>query len=176
MAHVWRLMGESAEWYATALDGDVFALEADSPRRVAGATPAGESSLLLHRVDEPAGAIWTLIVGRGRRVLINGGSTPLGLVTLSDRDEIRSADAAPLFFSTETLACVTPFPASAARGLCPRCKQHIDGGTAAVCCPGCGLWYHASDEFPCWTYAPQCSTCPQDTALDTGFRWTPEEL
>ena len=100
----------------------------------------------------------------------------LGIVALSDRDEIRPADGLPLFFSTETLARVEPFPASGARGFCPRCKQHIEPGTPAVRCPGCSLWYHMSDEFPCWTYAPQCSACPQETALDADFRWTPEDL
>jgi hypothetical protein len=176
MAHVWKLMIDAGAWIPVALDGDAFTLDGDGPQRVPDLMSTPGSSLALRRVDDPAGAIWALVVGRGQRVLVNGAPAELGLVALGDRDQIWPADGRPLYFSTETLAQVTPFPAAEGRGFCPRCKLRIDAGTPAVRCPGCGLWYHQSDEFPCWTYAPQCSACPQETALDAGFRWTPEEL
>jgi hypothetical protein len=105
-------------------------------------------------------------------------------VILSDRDELRwpvAHDASgaaphPLFFSTERLAAVAPYPAGDRRGSCPRCKQLLTVGDAAVRCPSCGLWHHATDELPCWTYGEHCAACQQVTSLDAGFQWTPEEL
>jgi len=118
---------------------------------------------------------WALLCGAKQPVRVNGLPVPLGLTVLSDRDEIRL----PRFFarfSTETQAHVEPFPESATRGFCPRCKQRIEAGTPAVCCPSCGLWHHASADLPCWSYAPTCAACVQRTAMDAGFRWTPEDL
>lgn len=180
MAHLWKVMSDSGEWTALALDGDAFTLDNETLSRVPELLPTRGASLGLRRVEDPSsptsGALWTLVVGRDARVLVNGSPATLGLLALTDRDEIRLVNARPLFFSTESLAHVTPFAASGPRGFCPRCKQHIEPGTPAVRCPGCSLWYHASDDLPCWTYAPLCSACPQQTALDAGFRWTPEAL
>ena len=56
--------------------------------------------------------------------------------------------------------------------------RYAEGGMrdaeSAVRCPQCGIWYHQHDQLPCWTYAPACGFCPQSTALDAGFAWTPE--
>jgi len=81
-----------------------------------------------------------------------------------------------MFFSTELLAGVTPYPGSERPILCARCKAEIATASPAVRCPRCGAWHHQSDELPCWTYAERCSVCDQPTALDAGFAWTPEEL
>ena len=48
-------------------------------------------------------------------------------------------------------------------------------GTPAVQCPACGRWFHQSAELPCWTYSDHC-LCPQPTALDCGYQWTPHGL
>ena len=180
MAHVWRMRRGSGEWTPLLLDGDAFALDSDGPAHVPGLLTTQGASLGLRRVEDPAahggGTVWMLVVGRSGRVLVNGFPASLGLVALADRDELKLATGDSFFFSTEALAHVAPFPASGAGGFCPRCKQHIDPGTPAVRCPGCGLWHHASGDLPCWTYAAQCSACPHETALDAGFRWTPEEL
>ena len=162
MAHLWKRMTDSDEWTPIALDGDAFAL--------------ADSSLALRRVEAHPVSTWALLAAPGTHVLVNGTPVNLGIIALADRDEIRFANGAPTFFSTEVLAETEPFPASGARGFCPRCKQQIEAATPAVRCPSCGLWHHASDELPCWTYAPQCSACPQATALEAGFRWTPEDL
>jgi hypothetical protein len=160
MAHLWTA-DESGAWTPSTLAGDARTLSL---------------SVALRRIGETAGADWALLSTPAARVFINGLPASLGTVLLADRDEIRVADNPVLFFSTETLATVEPFHSSGPRGFCPRCKQSIESGTPAVRCPSCGLWHHASADFPCWTYAPQCAACAHDTALGTGFRWTPEEL
>jgi hypothetical protein len=134
---------------------------------------AAASSVQLRRVANPPDT-WALITS-SPALRLNGAQVPLGLAILEDRDEIR-LPAVHAWFSTETQAQVEPFPPSATRGFCPRCKQAIDPGSSAVRCPGCGLWHHASDDLPCWTYAPTCAACAHTTDLDAGFRWTPEDL
>ncbi|HEY7448375.1 MAG TPA: hypothetical protein VH702_09510 [Vicinamibacterales bacterium] len=159
MAHVWH-GDDSGAWKLTMLVDDEFALEASLlVRRVAG------------RVDE-----WALVSPTHGNTRVNGVRVMTGLTILTDRDEIRPAGGPTWFFSTETQAHVEPFPDSDGRGFCPRCRLPIATGTPAVHCPRCGLWYHQSDEFPCWTYAPQCTACPQLTELGAGLGWTPERL
>ena len=179
MAHLWML-GDADDWTVLPLDGAAFALGDARPRRVPDLLSLArhESSLALRRVDDPAGALWALMAGPGARVLVNGAPAALGLVVLADRDEVRTTRGATLFFSTETRASIEPFPDSGPRGSCPRCHQAIASGDAAVRCPSCGLWHHATADLPCWTYDPRCANplCAQDTALDAGFRWTPDEL
>jgi hypothetical protein len=105
-----------------------------------------------------------------------------GLCVLGDRDEIRMGGELR-YFSTETLASVEAFPGAERAVFCGRCRQKIEAGTPAVCCPGCGIWYHQdesanlaeSERLPCWTYSEKCAFCGHPTALDTVFAWTPEE-
>ena len=176
MAHLWTR--DSTLWEPVKLDADVFDF-ACAPAPVVSDQPRPErvsTSIRLRRVGAGPDAKWVMVAGRTDRVLLNGSPAVLGLSVLTDRDEIRLADGKEFFFSTETLASVEPFPATGVRGFCPRCKQVIAPASPAVRCPGCGLWHHASDDLPCWTYGPHCAACPQDTALDAGFQWTPEEL
>jgi hypothetical protein len=161
MAHVWRNNGHDVGWTPTVLDGDGLALG---------------SSAALRRIDDVNGAAWMLFAASSARVLVNGLPVSIGIVVLADRDEIRVPSEPPLYFSTETLAEVGPFPESCPRGFCPRCRQPIAPCSPAVRCPGCGLSHHASEDLACWTYSPQCAGCSHDTALDAGFRWTPEDL
>jgi hypothetical protein len=138
-----------------------------------GATVFGQARL--HYVAGPPDA-WVLVAPPDFGIRLNGEPVSTGLTVLADRDELRVPGQPPRFFSTETIARVEPFPESTRGGCCPRCRQTIECGTQAVRCPSCGLWHHASDELPCWTYAPTCAACAQDTSPDAGFRWTPEEL
>lgn len=160
MAHLWR-RNELGGWTPTPLVGDRLGLG---------------SSSALRRLADVNGAAWMLFVATAARVRVNGSTVAVGAVVVSDRDEIRLPSGTPLYFSTETLAVVAPFPESGPRGFCPRCKQPIEPGRPAVRCPGCGLYHHASDDLACWTYGPQCAGCPHVTALDAGYRWTPEDL
>jgi hypothetical protein len=167
MAHLWTLTTES-EWAIRPLAHDVHAL-----------TPDGSVLLLPTPFARPAPtapSAWALIVGSAPHVTLNGDPLAVGIAILTDRDEIRVAAEAPLFFSTESLPEVNAFPSEGPRGVCPRCKQVIPVGSDAVRCPSCGIWHHQSDELPCWRYAGRCAVCEQETAEDTGFRWTPQEL
>ena len=175
MAHLW-LLDVSNEWTPQLLAGGATTLADDGLRSAdyaAGAETGVAAHVLLRRLADPANT-WALLTA-SPALRVNGAPVPLGIAVLDDRDEIRLPNLTA-WFSTETRACIEPFPASTARGFCPRCKQAIETGTPAVRCPSCGLWHHASDALPCWTYAPACAACAQDTALDAGFRWTPEDL
>jgi hypothetical protein len=155
------------------IEYEALALEGPVAQRLP--TTPGHPTLILQRVAT-APQTWVLISDGRRDVRLNGAPVSLGLAVLSDRDEIRVPGQLHLFFSTEQPARVEPCAATHASGLCPRCKQSIAEGSPAVRCPGCGLWHHASDDLPCWTYAPTCAACAQLTKLDAGYRWTPEDL
>ena len=171
MAHLWtRSDAGNGEWTVVALAGDGVDLTVGD----SGVSPS--ATVILRRVGGAAQDAWALLAAREARVRVNGVPVQLGIIVLADRDEIRWPPDCTRFFSTEQQPTVVPYPADAGRGFCPRCKQAIPAGEAAVRCPGCGLWHHASDALPCWTYGEHCAACAEPTALDAGFRWTPEEL
>ena len=200
MAHIWTRLNVG-EWQPVPLAADAYVLTIAGPAPLAAArvpqaadrslldvvpdAPArAAETVLLRRVSAANDETWALLAGPSARPLVNGLPTPHGIVILSDRDEIRrpspsdpsGPSADPIFFSTERLATVTPYPAGSRRGSCPRCKQPLTAGDTAVRCPGCGLWHHATDALPCWTYGERCAACQQLTSLDAGFQWTPEDL
>ena len=112
-------------------------------------------------------------------VRVNGVPLDLGIHVLRDRDELR-VGSTRAFFSAESLAAIEPFPGSVGPTLCPRCKLEVEAGKAAVRCPKCRVWHHQCpeepDELGCWLYSEKCAAdCGQPTALDAGFRWTPED-
>jgi hypothetical protein len=161
MAHVWLLDGDpqgaaAPKWSPRPLDGDSLAVP---PARLLRADGDGTG--------------W-VIVGPAA-VAVNGSRLDTGIRVLRDRDELRAA-AGRVFFSTESLAVVVPFPDTGRKTFCPRCKLEIAPGSPAVRCPACGVWHHQSEEFPCWTYAPRCALCDHPSALDAGYRWVPEDL
>ncbi len=100
----------------------------------------------------------------------------LGLHVLRDRDAIQVKSRGAMFYSTERLAAVEPFPSIQETVICPRCRTAIETETPGVKCPGCGTWHHQSEDFPCWTYTERCALCDRQTDLDAGYRWTPEAL
>jgi hypothetical protein len=168
MAHLWQSRvrhvanGETiCSWCVVPLSGGAMAV----------------GSALLLRCRDAAGETWLIMDARPPRVHLNGSSLTTGIHVLHDRDEICGIPGVGrMFFSTEVLARVEPYPGAERPASCPRCKQPITAGTPAVRCPGCGVWYHQSEDFPCWTYSETCALCPQLTALDAGYRWTPESL
>ena len=91
--------------------------------------------------------VWALIVSANSNSRVNSRLLPAGLCVLADRDEIRFGGEVQ-YFSTETLAAAVDFPGADRPVFCGRCRQQIDAGTPAVCCPGCGIWYNQSGELP----------------------------
>lgn len=119
---------------------------------------------------------WVLVAGQQVRLHLNGEPLQLGLRVLRHKDEIRIGGQR-CYFSTEELAKVIAFEGLAQPVFCPRCKEKIEPGDLCVRCPNCGAYHHQSERFPCWTYAPTCAVCgQQSTELDAGYSWTPEML
>ena len=176
MAHLWERdesdggdAAAGAVWAPRLLRGSTFA-------PAGHATPAnsgdGEAPVL-RCVGGPTADAWVLI--GAARVRVNGAPLSVGIRVLRDRDELYFGGG-QLYFSTERLACVTPFPGSEQACHCPRCKQTIAAQSAAVQCPQCHVWHHQSDDLPCWTYSERCALCDQPTALNGSYRWAPGEL
>lgn len=182
MAHLWTQ--SDGGWGARRLVGGQFDLAAIQVRQAGKSSPTGSDgqTAVLIRTNRGGSMVWALITSAETDIRVNSRSVPAGLCVLADRDEIRMGGAVR-YFSTETLAAVEAFPGAERAVFCGRCRQRIEPGTPAVCCAGCGIWYHQdesanlaeSERLPCWTYSGKCAFCGHPTALDTGFSWTPEE-
>ncbi len=174
MAHLWTR--EAGGWAAQELAGAKMDLGASAALQAPTAHPAATVRMVarLVRTDVGGSKLWAMICSGRGDVRVNGRSVPAGLCVLSDRDEIQIG-AEVQYFSTEALAAAVEFPASDRAVFCGRCRQKIEAGSLAVCCPGCGIWYNQSADLPCWIYTSKCSFCGQPTALDSGFTWAPEE-
>ncbi len=172
MAHLWK-KGTSG-WAAEKLDVAQFDLAATPAPQAGDAQPGTTSEKVarLIRADADGSRVWALVASRNSDVRVNGRTVLGGLCLLADRDEIRTDGGVQYSFSTETVA---EFPSSDRPVFCGRCRQQIDVGSPAVCCPGCGVWYNQSTDLPCFTYANKCTFCGHPTALDAGFSWIPEE-
>jgi hypothetical protein len=184
---------EEKEWTVLPLASDRYEIAAgrtdsDSAAPVAGRAPVvlrtrtGDSdanersaAILVRSAATGAGPeAWSLVI-LDEAIRINGRPVGIGLRRLRDRDELRLPGGERSYFSTECQAEIVPYPR--ADGItCPRCKTKIAEGEAAVRCPDCAIWYHQTDDRPCYTYSPTCGTCPRASDLDAGFRWTPEGL
>lgn len=182
MAHLW-LPGGPEDWAVLLLAHDAYSLDANPPAPFAapggadGEAPRGEEAqprAALIRAHLPTGDAWMLLTGSGHVVRVNGLPVAAGARLLNDRDRIAAFELPPMFFSTERLAELKPFAGAAQPMFCPRCRQAIESGTPAVECPGCDVWYHGSDDLPCWTYTESCAICGHRTALEAGFSWMPE--
>jgi hypothetical protein len=137
--------------------------------------PAARTAALLLCSRAAAGESWLIMNVVPAGVALNGAPLRTGIRTLADRDEIRIAGLGRVFYSSERLAQVQPFPGADRRVDCSRCVQEMLPGTPAVCCPRCERWMHMSTELPCWSYAETC-LCPQPTTLNAGYQWTPNGL
>jgi len=176
VAHLW-VATEMGEWAVMPLGTAAVSLGSHPPQAVEAAIElALRPGAVIMLCSSRGSSVWALIGGKGSDVRVNGVPLAAGIRILNDCDEI-SVDSLPkVFFSTERLAAVEEFPGADSAAYCPRCKQTIAPRHPAVKCPACGVFYHQSADLPCWTYADLCSLCPQATALDTGYQWTPEEL
>jgi hypothetical protein len=177
MAHLW-VKGATGEWEVFPLAGCPTSLAERPPRVLAGA-PDGvpeDAGVLLLRCAGAGSPEWLLLTRPGVEVQVNGLPLALGIRRLGDRDEIWVRGVGTFHFSVEELAAVESFQGAEQAIFCPRCRQEIAPGTAAVRCPCCGVWHHQHDELPCWSYAEHCALCPQVTDLESGYRWIPEEV
>lgn len=161
MAHLWIRLSE--EWAVLRLVSPAYDLTACPPVSATG--PRSSPVELIH-VDGD----WVIFAEPTFGVLVNGLAVGANIHVLEDRDEIM-VHGERLYYSTESLAEVEEYSGRALR--CPRCKLEITGGQI-VRCPNakCNAVHHKD----CWTYAPQCSLCPNPTELEAGFQWTPEAL
>lgn len=176
MAQLWFADREGA-WTALPLEEVPYVLAEWPPRPLDTRADSGTSARAVRMVPGrgPHGMSWAVMAATPGMLSVCGQPVALGMRALADRDSIRIDGMGTLFFSTETLARVEPFPRQDRECFCPRDKLPLESGTPAVRCPGCGLWYHERPDRPCWTYAPTCQMCPQPTAWGSGFRWTPEQ-
>lgn len=180
MAHLW--FPNNADGWGLHPLSDVPCSLAGSPDGPVFTTPpasplASDQVLLQPRPAGPTGpAAWLLLAGPSAQVRVNGADLPLGLRILRDQDDVTVAGRR-LFFSSEQLAVVAPFVGLDQPAFCPRCKQPLQAGEAAVPCPRCRAWHHQTETFPCWTYDEHCALCHQQaTALDAGYAWMPDQL
>ena len=178
MSQLWRRI--EGHWHPLALDGECHldAVTCGADEAPTPPCPAGDP--VIHPHESPTGStIWVLLAPHSSEVQHNDNPLETGVRVLADRDAIRVRGYGPLYFSSERLAEVQPFP-GAPDTYCPRCKLLIDEGDDAVRCVQCDLWHHEShrdEKRRCWTYSKTCSLCDQPTELDNPeFRWTPSEL
>ena len=177
MAHIW--MKDAGEpWVAVQLMGTACSITSGKSlrgyRRRANVTGARPSLVVFQ--DAAGHEAWALLSSAGTDVRVNGAAMRLGLHVLQDRDAVQVQGRGAMFYSTERLAAVEPFPSTQEVAFCPRCKTAIGAKSPGIKCPGCGTWHHQSEDLPCWTYAERCALCDRATDLDAGYRWTPEEL
>jgi hypothetical protein len=175
MAHLW-IRDDTGEWVALILEASLFQLNGAMPKRLGMAADVDRTKALLMSTTEGSVHRWVLVAGQKATLRVNGLLPSSGIRVLSDRDQIQ-LNGNTLFFSTESLATVVPFPGTGRMLICPRCQEEILKDTPAVRCPNpqCGVWYHQREDRPCWTYAP-CSLCENPGDLDAGCRWSPEEV
>ncbi len=172
---------EADGWAAVPLSHAAYLLrpERTPPITVLNDGQSGAGEVLLRRCGTEEGTCretWVLLCHPGAGLRVNGKFISWGICVLHDRDEIGLPGCEPFYFSSERLVKVQAYPEGREPASCPRCRQVIQPGTAAVLCPGCETWHHQSEELPCWTYAETCALCSRPTALDRGFTWTPEGL
>jgi hypothetical protein len=156
MAHVFR-EGDRG-WEVVAVEGDGIPLD------------DGAGKILLAAGRREARS-WFVVVPHASAARVNGIPVP-GMRRLRHKDEIRSPGLPRMYFSTEAVVEVVPFPGKEPVP-CARCRKPIAPGAETVSCPDCRTWHHQSETWPCWTYAPRCSACERDTS-STSLSWIPD--
>jgi hypothetical protein len=190
MAHIWIQQPEGTDWgifqLTAAVYGIVDRLLTALGDSGCGPDDHGPPAMLVRRT---CGSLerWFLLARKGAHIRVNGEPVVLGARLLCDRDEIifhdNGAEAVLHgFFSTERRgeAIVFAGEEDGNEVHCPRCQDRIRNGQTAIRCPNpdCGVLHHQDEPsgLLCWTYAGTCALCSQATALDAGYKWTPEEL
>lgn len=194
VAHLW-IKDSTGEWVAMTLNGDAMRLTKDDvyPASIGHDEKTVQDSVFIKSWQHAGEKIWLVMAGKRTPVWVNARLLQAGIRVLQDRDEVRIHQKRSVFFSTEELARVVPFPAGTSPVFCPRCKQPLVVGTPSVQCPRCFLWHHhqqhqqdeahalegledEASSLGCWEYSARCAMCDQLTDLHSGFRWSPSEL
>lgn len=179
MAYMW-LLDSRSEWVPIPLEeSDVYYLTTDASRAVVpsnGDRPRDSHGYVMRHTASDGSDLWLLYTAPTAPVFLNGSHVRLGMHALRDHDQIRVGSCNRLFYTSERLARVEPFPGLAKTAKCPRCCGTIEKGQPSVKCPTCGTWYHQGGKLLCWTYDKTCLFDKQPTSLEAGFRWTPAEL
>ena len=183
MAQLFFRCEEAGGWGVIRAGASPLVLSTANGRAIA---MGGQDGAQLSRTmaGQEAAEQWVLTGGGQKPVYVNGERVVTGVCVLRDRDEILYG-VSRVFFSTERLPQVQPFPGAEQPIACARCRQVVVAGSLTVQCAGanCGLWFHQTEELPCWTgYSSQrfktCAMCDCPAVLypDADFRWTPEGL
>ena len=177
MAQLWSRDSTTRAWVLNRIEGKRAILR-PTERPMLGPLIEGEcaSAAMLECHHTGDRETWALLVPCGNDAEVNGAAVLAGIHILGDGDTLRLDGFGPFFLSTETLACVEQFPHQLDNTFCPRCKLNLATGEPAVRCPKCRTWHHEGEHRRCWTYTPTCALCPQATAFDVGYEWTPAEL
>lgn len=179
MSHIWMRDPQRA-WYAFPLEAPMLRLDDGTPRPMAECDlhRAGGAVILAHTQDARGLEQWSLLCTPGSATRVNGAPVRAGIRVLADRDAVTLGDGTTVFFSSERLAHIVPFPGEGHGTCCYRCRIVLEPGTPAVRCPApdCGFWHHQSADYPCWTYTDACPGCGHPTAFDAGYQWSPRDL
>jgi len=166
MAGIWRRQaaGESGSggvWMRAALGGAELRLPG---ARLVATAPGG--------IDDARHAPERWLLLADARARVNGEPVVAGVRLLRDRDEIRLAGGEVVWFSSEELARIEPFPGNEPLP-CARSCRPITPGAPSVRCPRCGTWHLQTEEYPGWTYAGTCTVCSAPTRLSGDYAWHP---
>jgi hypothetical protein len=153
---------DQAEWKALALDAEEIQLSA-----------MPDQAVLVRKIDNEK-SLCSLLVAPGVVAHVNGEKVLLGARVLNDRDAIHLAGQGRMFYSAHSAPVVAPYSGKVTIP-CSRCRIDIRPGELAVQCPGCHLFFHQSQESPCWLHAEQC-VCEHPTALEDDNSWSPNEI
>ncbi len=176
MAHLWTLTKDG--WQARTLVARDAGLSPDAHGLLEVVTPsdaANRPGVLLRAPADPARP-WLLLAAPDVPVRVNAVEVPAGLRVLAHRDALQINGCPPAFLSTEDPPAIATMPDAGREVYCPRCKQALAVGAAAVCCPACHTWHHQDERLGCWTYTPTCALCEQRSALDDTPAWSPADL
>jgi hypothetical protein len=179
VAHLWIQNG--GEWHVVPLECGVWSFDGATLRPSSEPGPAARGAAAVIASFKLRGQTRHLVCAPalGDHVSVNGTRPAGGARVLRDRDEVLLGESVRAYYSTERRPVIATFPGFEDRkAICPRCKDPIEPGTPAVECPGagCGLWYHQTDERPCWTYDEVCFPCGHATPFEADFQWTPAAL
>lgn len=168
MAHVW-LQQDQGNWETHTVH----------ERKPLEGSELGFPGIQVHVLGAARGA--ALLVQPGLWIRVNGEPVLGGLRVLEHKDEIL-LQGKRFYFSSESAPVRVAYRVSEGGRppTCPICRGPIKDEMQAVCCPGCGRWFHQLDATPdrpakpCWTYALTCRFCSHPTAFSAEAVWRPD--